>query len=131
MVDVSFIIPIFNDEKYIYRIVDNIRRQNISNYEIIFVDDGSTDASQKRINEINDKNIKYVKNATNCGPGFSRNKGLKVATGNYVRFVDADDLLPGNSTNELLKLAILYNAKVVRGSYICVDELNRTLFERE
>ena len=130
MVDVSFIIPIFNDEKYIYRIVDNIRRQNISNYEIIFVDDGSTDASQKRINEINDKNIKYVKNATNCGPGFSRNKGLKVATGNYVRFVDADDLLPGNSTNELLKLAMLYNAKVVRGSYICVDELNRTLFEK-
>ena len=131
MVDVSFIIPIFNDEKHICRIVDNIRRQNVSNYEIIFVDDNSTDTSQEKINEIDGVNIKYIKNDTNCGPGFSRNKGLKIASGNYVRFVDADDLLPDDSTNELLKLAISYNAKIVRGSYICIDEFNKTLFEKK
>lgn len=130
MVSVSFVVPIYNDKKHIDRIIDNIKRQNLSCYEIIFVDDGSTDGSQKYIREIENENIKYIKNSTNYGPGYSRNRGLMEATGEYIRFVDADDLLPENSTNELLKIAISYKAKVVRGSYICIDEFNHTLFEK-
>lgn len=131
MVKVSFIIPIYNDEKHVQRIVEDIKKQGVSNYEIIFVDDNSTDSSKDKILSLKDESIKYLKNKKNCGPGFSRNRGLKEACGFYVRFVDADDILPVNSTHELLKLAITYKSKVVRGSFTCVDEFDRTLFEKK
>ena len=132
MTRLSFIIPLYNDENNINNIVMNIQRQNVDDYEIIFIDDASEDNTEEVIKKLEGiVKYKYLKNETNQGPAFSRNLGLSVAEGTYVRFVDADDILPEGSTRNLIELAEQYNSKVVRGSYKCTDENNVVIFEKK
>jgi glycosyltransferase involved in cell wall biosynthesis len=90
---VSVIIPVFNNALYLREAVESVLKQSFSNYEIIIVDDGSTDdiagAIQKYLDEF--KNIRLVRQE-NMGPGPARNTGIKMATGRWVAFLDADDL---------------------------------------
>ena len=98
----SIIIPVYNIEKYIHKCVNSILEQNYSNYEIIVVNDGSTDASDKVIQEFTDSNIKII-NKSNGGLSSARNEGLKYISGEYIWFVDGDDYIEKNA------LAILNN----------------------
>lgn len=88
----SVIIPVYNAEKYINECIDSILSQSFREYELILVDDGSTDKSltvcQKYAN--NDFRIK-VFHQENAGVSRARNKGIEIATGSYVLFADADD----------------------------------------
>ena len=89
----SFIIPVFNVENYIIQCVESIINQTYNNFEIILIDDNSKDNSLKIVSEIEkthkDK-IKILKNAKNVGAGASRNKGLKIASGEYITFIDKE-----------------------------------------
>ena len=91
---VSIIVPIYNAENYLEECVDSILKQVYPNYEIILVDDGSTDQS-KEIIESYKRNFGHIKaiNQKNGGPNSARIKGLSIATGEYVMFVDADDFV--------------------------------------
>lgn len=95
--DVSIIMPIYNNYKYIIDSLDSVRAQQFSNYELILIDDGSTDQTKEIVkqylNEINDSRILYYENDYNLGPSYSRNKGLYIARGKYVCFCDSDDIL--------------------------------------
>lgn len=88
----SIIIPVYNAEKYLKECIDSIANEINDSIELIIVDDGSTDSSSDIYGKYDNENIKIFKNK-NYGVSFSRNYGLKKATGKYVCFVDADDFM--------------------------------------
>lgn len=96
----SIIIPVYNGEKYINDCLKTILDNNSNDFEVIVVNDGSKDKTKEIIEEINDKRIKLYNNE-NHGVSYSRNFGLKKASGEYIMFVDADDLLC-NNWNEIV-----------------------------
>lgn len=101
---VSVIIPVFNCEKYIEETLTSISRQTYEDLEIIIVDDGSTDNSMAIVKDYveKDNRVKAIKQE-NKGVSAARNKGLEVAKGEYVTFVDADDIIASNMIYELVK----------------------------
>lgn len=91
---ISVIIPVYNCEKYIDEAIDCALSQNYKPVEIIIIDDGSTDNSAA-IAKRYKKKIRYI-NQNNKGPAAARNAGIKIATGEFIAFLDADDLWPEN-----------------------------------
>lgn len=89
---VSIVIPCYNAEKYIVETIKSVINQTYSNWELIIVNDGSTDSSLNIIKEFaaNDNRISFI-DKSNSGVSDSRNKGLEKAKGNYIAFLDADD----------------------------------------
>lgn len=94
---VSFIIPAFNVEKYISACIDSILAQNLSTWELIIVDDGSTDATAEICNAYaeRDERIKVICQQ-NAGSAVARNSGLDIATGEWIAFIDGDDWIEKN-----------------------------------
>lgn len=92
MVDFSFIIPVYNVEKYITRCVDSILNQNYKNFEIILINDGSTDNSGTICDEYAkvDKRVRVI-HSENKGVSNARNIGIELAKGEYSIFLDSDD----------------------------------------
>ena len=85
MIDLSIIIPVYNAGKYLDKCLDNIINQSFNNYEIILVNDGSTDNSEKILDDYVNKYSNIIKiNKKNGGPGAARDEGLKIARGNYI-----------------------------------------------
>lgn len=106
---VSIIVPIYNAEKFLDKCINSILNQTYDNYELILVNDGSTDRSKEICSrycniEKYDKNakIKYIFQ-TNSGVSAARNKGIDVAEGEFITFVDADDYLDEKYLEELIK----------------------------
>lgn len=89
---VSIIIPVYNAERTIYRAIKGVRNQSYTNYEIIIIDDGSSDKTEKICRELQsgDIRIKYIRKK-NGGAASARNIGLNRATGEFLAFLDADD----------------------------------------
>ena len=90
---VSVIVPVYNTEKYLEECIRSLTEQTLSSLELIFVDDGSTDASPKILERYRARDPKHIRVITqkNAGQGKARNVGLAAATGEYVGFVDSDD----------------------------------------
>jgi glycosyltransferase involved in cell wall biosynthesis len=91
---ISIIIPVFNCERYIEETIDCVLAQTYKNWELILVDDYSTDNSVSIIKEkyLIDKRIQLILNSENSGVAVSRNKGIKASKGIYLCFLDSDDL---------------------------------------
>lgn len=91
---VSVIIPVFNSEKFLHETILSVEKQTYKNIEIIIVDDCSTDNSVKIIRELNEKygNIRLFINEKNSGAGVSRNVAISKAKGQYIAFLDSDDV---------------------------------------
>lgn len=87
----SIVIPVYNKEKYISRTLKSILNQTFFNFEIIIVDDGSTDNSIKILKNFDDKRIKVV-SQENKGVSSARNLGVEHSKNNYIAFIDADDI---------------------------------------
>ena len=92
---ISIIIPVYNSEKYISRCLDSILRQSYKKFEIIIIDDGSTDNSYKIMENYYKKYPEKIRIFTqkNFGVAVTRNKGIKVSTGEYIMFIDNDDFI--------------------------------------
>ena len=90
MTKVSVILPVYNEEKYIRKAVDSVLNQTFDDFELIIVNDGSSDDTLDIIKGFEDERIKLI-NQTNQGPGASRNNALEIATGEYIMFLDGDD----------------------------------------
>ena len=104
MVKLSIIIPVYNIEDYISKCLESVLNQPFQDYEIICVNDGSTDNSLEVLHSFNDKRIKVI-DKKNEGSGIARNIGLEKAVGEYVFFVDGDDWLEENSLQIILNEA--------------------------
>jgi glycosyltransferase involved in cell wall biosynthesis len=90
--NVSVVIPTYNREDVISRAIDSVLKQTYTNFEIIIVDDGSTDNTEEVINELQKQHeeIKYF-SQDNAGAAVARNHGIRKADGNYIAFLDSDD----------------------------------------
>ena len=104
---ISVIIPAYNVEKYIKRCVDSVLNQNYEKFEIIIINDGSTDSTLNICNENykNKENIKII-NQENRGLSGARNAGINAAIGEYLMFVDGDDFLDNNNCLEKINEVI-------------------------
>lgn len=104
---ISIIVPVYNAEAYLEKCVESLINQTYRNIEIILINDGSNDSSEriclKFANE--DKRVKYFKQS-NSGAAAARNKGLDNASGNYIGFVDSDDFVDEDMFEVLLKFAL-------------------------
>jgi teichuronic acid biosynthesis glycosyltransferase TuaG len=91
---VSIIIPTYNCEDFIGKTLDSVLKQTYENWEVIVVDDSSTDCSEGVIKEYmkNDSRIRYEKLPKNMGAALTRNRGVELATGKYLAFLDSDDV---------------------------------------
>ena len=100
---VSIIIPIYNTSKYLKKCLDSVINQTYKNLEIILVDDGSTDSSGKIADDYakKDKRI-IVITQKNQGQSTARNNGLRIATGEYISFIDSDDTIDKTFIEKLL-----------------------------
>ena len=100
---ISIIVPIYNVEEYLVKCLDSIVNQTYSNLEIILIDDGSTDNSGKICDEYASKDDRIIIiHQVNSGVSNARNKGLKIAQGNYIGFVDPDDYIEKEMYEQLL-----------------------------
>ena len=90
MMKISVIMPVFNEERYIRKAIESVLEQSLSDFELIVVDDGSTDDTLKIIESFDDERIRVI-TQSNRGPGASRNTALEIAGGEYIMFLDGDD----------------------------------------
>lgn len=89
---VSIIMPSYNTAKYILESIHSVQAQTYKNWELIIVDDCSTDDTDAVVSSVVDNRIKYLKNVNNLGAALSRNRALKEAKGRWIAFLDSDDL---------------------------------------
>lgn len=103
MIKISVIIPVYNVEKYLEACLDSVLAQSLRDIEVLCIDDASTDGSPEILHRYaeRDARVRLFANEENRGPAYSRNVGLKHATGAYVYFLDSDDLVPGDALQEI------------------------------
>jgi len=89
---VSIVLPVYNGEKYLTASLDSVIAQTYQNWELVIINDGSTDDTENLILDYQDKRIKYLPNDSNRGIIFSLNKGLQESSGVYIARLDADDI---------------------------------------
>lgn len=111
---VSVIIPVYNGEKYLEKCIESLINQTLQECEFIFINDGSSDKSKEIIEKykINDERIILI-NQENQGVSVARNKGLEIATGKYIGFVDADDYVEKDMYDTLYQAAVKDDIDVV------------------
>src|SRR5699024_1725724 len=121
---VSIVVPIFNSEKYLDETISSILSQTYKNIELILVNDGSTDRSLEICTnyEKTDERV-FVVNQTNQGVSAARNKGIVYAKGEYIQFVDSDDIVDPRMTEKLVN-KILKDSDLVICGYTKVLYIN-------
>lgn len=119
MPKLSIVLPVYNVEKYLNESLNCLVGQTFSDIEIICVNDCSDDNSAKILNDFADKNsrIKILNNEQNSGAGFSRNRGLEVAEGEYILFLDSDDIFEKDLAESVIKAADENNCDIVIFNY--------------
>ena len=120
--DLSIIIPVYNSEKTICKCVNSILEQDLKEKEIILIDDGSKDTSLEILLEYK-KKYDFIKviSQENAGQGVARNKGIKLAKGNYITFVDSDDYLSGtDSYSKFIKKCYTKDLDILIFNYVLV-----------
>lgn len=94
MVDglVSIIMPSWNTARFIRESIDSVRNQTYTNWELLIVDDCSTDNTDEIVASYSDERIRYFKNEKNSGAALTRNRAMREARGEWIAFLDSDDL---------------------------------------
>lgn len=122
----SIIIPVYNVENYIGPCLKSIYRQGLAEdvFEVIIVNDGSTDNSMQVVSHMMNvhPNISVITNKESYGPSVSRNAGMDKALGDYVLFVDSDDMLMDNGLSVLLQKALDTNAEMIVADYVRIKD---------
>lgn len=129
----SIITPSYNSWKYMSKYLESLEKQTYQNFEVIIVDDCSLDDTFIKISEYAEKsflNIKVLQNSENHGPGYTRNRGMEEATGEWITFVDSDDsidpfllekaisVIDGNYNQGYPINCIVYDYNIVKGEQV-------------
>lgn len=126
---ISIIIPCYNAEKTIKKCLDSVVNQSYKNIEIILINDGSTDQTDKIIQKfLKDHRIKYY-DRKNHGIGKTRNFGIQIATGDYITFLDSDDYLDNSAIEKFYKFASEKQLDMVISDYYIVEK-NQIEYEK-
>jgi glycosyltransferase involved in cell wall biosynthesis len=121
---VSIVMPAYNSAAFIEGAINSVRNQTYSNWELLIIDDASTDLTIQKVEDIiqSDPRIILFKNSRNLGPGESRNTGIAEAGGEFIAFLDSDDLwLPGKLEIQL-KFLKEHNLAMCFSSYLLMKE---------
>lgn len=130
MPKISIIVPVYNTEKYLARCIDSILAQTYTDFELILVNDGSTDNSGKICDEYAQKDSRIVViHKKNGGVSSARNKGLDIAQGEWISFVDSDDEYYDNTSLSLIHSQISENIEYIIGGYVCCDEKGKIIYK--
>ncbi|QLL74727.1 glycosyltransferase family 2 protein [Lactobacillus crispatus] len=123
---VSIIVPVYNVEKFLNQCIDSIVNQEYKNFEVILVDDGSTDNSGIICDKYS-KEYSYIHSfhKSNSGLGLTRNYGMKHANGKYIMFVDSDDFLGPACLENLIKPLSQEKFDTVIGGFIRIDDTGK------
>ena len=117
---ISIIIPMYNTEKYIKQCLESVAAQTFKDYEVIVIDDCSTDNSVRIVeslkNDFDDRLQLFKMKKNNGSPGLPRNKGIKLAKGKYIVFLDSDDLFIDTALEELFTIAEETQAEVLHAN---------------
>ena len=129
---VSIITPTYNAEKFITETLKSVQNQTYQNWEMILVDDASTDKTVKIISDFAEKDsrIKLFKLEKNSGNGFARNIALEKAIGKYIAYLDADDLWFPNKLEKQIAFLKENNLHFTFSFYDCIDEEGNSLNRR-
>lgn len=119
---VSIIMPSYNTGKFIQETINSVKNQTYNNWELIIVDDGSTDNTDEVVRAIKDDRIKYIKNKVNKGAAISRNIALREAKGRWIAFLDSDDLWKEDKLEKQIKFMEDNNYYFSYTNYIEIDE---------
>lgn len=119
---VSIIMPSYNTGKFIQETIDSVINQTYDNWELIIVDDCSSDNTDEIVKSIKDDRIFYLKNKKNSGAAVSRNKALKMAKGKWIAFLDSDDLWKKDKLEKQIKFMKNNNYHFSYTNYIEIDE---------
>lgn len=119
----SIVIPVYNSEKYLDRCLRSIYEQQYENFEVLIIDDGSTDASKQIAESYQkmDSRFKY-RYKQNEGPGSARNLGIKLSKGDYICFLDSDDELLPEYFVEINKVLVKYDLDILEINALYMDE---------
>lgn len=111
---ISLVMPVYNVEKYLKRALESVQNQTFKNFELIIVNDGSTDESTHIAESFCEQNKNFILiNQKNQGPSVARNAGLKICQGDYIGFMDSDDYLEPEFLEYLYNAAIENDADIV------------------
>jgi len=121
---VTVIIPVYNREESILRAAWSVLGQTYQNFEIIIVDDGSTDKTSDIVRSLakDDQRICYLKSEKNMGAQAARNTGIRAAKGDWISFLDSDDQWLPHSLEIRMKMAKIQGVKVVHSVYYIIRE---------
>ncbi|CAM2942742.1 CDP-glycerol glycerophosphotransferase family protein [Dellaglioa algida] len=115
----SIVVPIYNISNYLEECLSSFLVQGIDNYEVIMVNDGSTDNSGEIAKRYEDKYENYkLLDQKNGGLGYARNSGAAAATGDYLTFVDSDDIIPDNSYEKMLNIIEKSHSDFIIGNVV-------------
>jgi glycosyltransferase involved in cell wall biosynthesis len=125
---VSIIIPCYNTAKFVSIALDSILGQTCNNYEVIIIDDGSTDNTRSVIRTYLSKKIKYIFQENSGGPSNPRNVGIDAAIGEYISFFDSDDIMMPKKIEYYLRIFEKQaNVDFIFSDFSVVDEFGKTL----
>lgn len=115
---ISIIIPVYNCQDFLKECLESILRQTYQNFEIICIDDKSSDHSPQILQEYaaRDTRIKFIQTETNCGSGPARNRGIAEAKGDYILFCDADDMYHPSTLHRLRSSLIHTGCDICAGN---------------
>ena len=119
----SIITPLYNGEEFIRDAVESVLAQTYENWELLVIDDGSSDNGYNIVKEYsdNDKRIKLLKNEKNSGVTKTRNKGIEASDGRYIAFLDSDDMWHREKLEKQLNFMNNKNAAISCTAYARVD----------
>lgn len=119
---VSIILCFYNEEKYLAKAIDSVLAQTYSNFELIIINDGSSDSSDEIVKSYQDDRIRYTVNKENKRLAYCRNRGLEFATGDYIGFFDGDDIMmPEKMEWQVRYLKEHEDIMLVSGGYAYMD----------
>lgn len=121
---VSVIMPAYNSEKFIIEAINSVVSQTLTDWELLVIDDGSTDDTQRIVADFAEKDsrIQFLVNEANMGVAKTRNKGLAVCRGQYVALLDSDDYYKPDMLQKMVDCARRTTADIVYCSYELIDE---------
>lgn len=126
---VSVILPVYNDQKNIKSAIDSVLNQDYSDFELIIIDDYSNDQTKSILDKYDDQKILVFRNAKNLGIAKSRNLGIEKSKGEYISFIDSDDIWFPNKLKVQMEFLKKRKLNFTYSGVTFIDSMNREIGE--